>query len=139
MEREKTGAITHQDFELFQQEMKSDFGSFKQEMKHEFQIFQRDVKELIVEVVNERISKIVKILGWVGAVIVIAFSSYFEYMRTKVDQINNDRMAKLEYVLEQALLVSAGRGVVEMGMDRQKPKKKSGGNVLGKKLGKGPR
>ena len=106
----KTGAVTQADFVLFKQEMKSEFTLFKQEMKSEYRSFQEEIKtkfELYLSqidsktetMINKRVDKIGKWVIGLGTLFVIAFFTYFEVMRTKVEQVNSDRMARLEDVI----------------------------------------
>ena len=140
MEKEKAGAIIHQDLELFQQRMKSDYALFKQEMKSENASFQQEMKSenasfqqeirndfqtylseidtKIVEGVNKRMDKMVKFFSWAGGIIFVAIFSYFEYMRTRVDQVNDARIAQVE----SAVLISASESV-GVGQDSDKGKK----------------
>ena len=103
----KTDAVTQQDFILFKQEIKSEFKLFKQEIKSNFKEFQSDINnkfELYLskvdsktdDLVNKRVDKIGKWVIALGTLFVIAFFTYFEVMRTKVEQVNSERMARLE-------------------------------------------
>ena len=106
----KTEAITQADFTLFKQEMKADFTLFKQEMKADFNLFKDDISnkfELYLSqidskteaMINKRVDKIGKWVIGLGTLFVLAFFTYFEVMRTKVDQVNSERIALMENIV----------------------------------------
>ena len=74
----------------------ADFALFKQEMKHEFELYLSRIDSKIAEVINKHVDKFKWWAVGLGSLFVIAFFTYFEVMRTKVDQLNSERIAKVE-------------------------------------------
>ncbi len=103
----KKEPVTQADFSLFKQEMKHEFMSFKKDMKHEFMSFQDNmngqfklylsqIDSKTAEVINKHVDKFKWWAVGIGSLFVIAFFTYFEVMRTKVDQLNSERIARVE-------------------------------------------
>ena len=146
-------SVTQKDFFIFKKEMKSEFSLFQQEMKSEYQLFEEkinnkfelylsNIDKRIVEVIDERFERIenkIEVIrsrfAWIVGVFAVAFFAYFEYMRTRVDQVNDNRLAKMEYVLE-TILVSKIEGDTTKDRRRQSPQKGTTNRTTTRRPGK---
>ena len=104
--------VTQQDFELFKQEIKHENQLFQESINNKFELYLSEIDKKIELVINGRLEKIGKLVAWIVGIFVLAFFSYFEYMRTKVDQMNDNRLVRVEQALEDIVFASVGKSVI---------------------------
>ena len=118
-------AVTQQDFELFKQEIKHENQLFQEGINNKFELYLSELDKKIETVIDNRLGKITKWVVGLFTVFVVAFFTYFEFIRTRIDQINDDRMARVESALARMVLAPKGTSEIAWQTDTKDSKRKT--------------
>ena len=118
MSDSKKDSVTQVDFMLFKQEMKHEFQLFQESMSNKFDLYLSQIESKTSDTINNRMYAIGKVVVGLFTIFVLAFFTYFEWMRTKVDQVNSDRIALLENFVYASQMDM-------MGLEKQKHNRQS--------------
>ncbi len=118
MSDSKKDSVTQADFMLFKQEMKHEFQLFQESMSNKFDLYLSKIDSKTADIINKRLDILGKWVLAVGTIFVVGFFTYFEIMRTKVDQVNSDRIALMENFVYASQMDM-------MGLEKQKHNRQS--------------
>ena len=112
MQESKHQAVTQADFILFKQEMKNDYDLFQEKVVGKFELYLSQIDSKTEAMINKRVDKIGKWVIALVSVFIISFFTYFEYMHGSIEQINSERMSRIE----EAVMASMNSRMI-MGQD----------------------